>query len=243
MFHVKLCGVTGVQDAVLAAESGADAVGLNFSLKSPRYVSAEQAAAISQALPAEVARVGVFVNSSLGDVLSVAAQVGLTHVQLHGGEPEGFVRQLHTELQRATRRPDQPSKIIYVSRVRSEALEELEQQLVTLADWSPVISGILLDAYHPSSHGGTGQRLDWSGLSACRHLWTQSRGAACPLILAGGLTPENVAQAIDMVRPFGVDVASGVEAEPGRKDPAKVRQFVKNALQAINQQGLLQADQ
>jgi phosphoribosylanthranilate isomerase len=184
----------------MAIEAGADALGLVFFEKSPRCVSAEQAAGIVSALPPFVQVVGLFVNAALEQVNSTADRCRLDLVQLHGEETPAFCDQM-------TRR------VMKAFRVRGA------ESLISLAEYR--VAGYLLDAYSPNSYGGTGERFDWDlALTAKKH---------GPIILAGGLTPENVALAVSSVAPFAVDVSSGVEAAPGRKDPEKVRAFIRNA--------------
>jgi len=196
---VKICGVTRVADALVAAEAGAAAVGLNFYPPSPRCVTVETARDIVSALPPSVCPVGVFVNESRRRVSEIAGAVGLRGLQFHGDESpadcDGWAL-----------------KVIKAVRVRDhESLADLGAYPVDF---------ILLDAYLEGRPGGTGQRFAWELAAACE----SSR-----LILAGGLTPENVAEAVRAVRPAGVDVASGVESEPGIKDAGRIRRFIANA--------------
>lgn len=196
---VKICGVTRVADALHAARAGADAIGLNFSLRSPRRVSVEQAAAIAAALPAGVCTVGVFVDADREEIAAVAATVGLDALQFHGDEPPALCA-------------GWDRKTIKALRVRDATT------LAGAGDWA--VDFILADAYVEGQAGGTGQRvpLAWLGGVARERL-----------ILAGGLTPETVAEAVRAVRPAAVDVASGVEAAPGIKDPEKVERFIAHA--------------
>lgn len=184
----------------MAVEAGADALGLVFYEKSPRYLTLEQAAGIVSGLPPFVQVVGLFVNAPLDFVNETAERCRLDLIQLHGDEPPAYCDSV-------TRR------VVKAFRVRGE------KSLVPLADYR--VAGYLLDAYSPNSYGGTGERFDWDLARAAT-----ARG---PIILAGGLTPENVAQAVSSVAPYAVDVSSGVEAAPGRKDPDKVRAFIRNA--------------
>jgi phosphoribosylanthranilate isomerase len=199
MTKVKICGVTTVDDARMAAAAGADAIGINFSPRSLRCVAVDVAAAIAAALPPQVCRVGVFVDAPRDEVASIAAQVGLDALQFHGDESAG----LCAGWDRTT-----------IKAVRVRDGNALAQVAAYAVDF------ILADAYVEGSPGGTGQRvpLEWlTGVPPDR------------LILAGGLTPDNVAAAIRAVRPAMVDVASGVESAPGRKDPEKVERFIANA--------------
>jgi phosphoribosylanthranilate isomerase len=203
MTAVKICGVTSIEDARLCVDAGADAIGLNFSAESPRVVSIEVARAIRAVLPPHVLCVGVFVDADHDELLRVKREVGLGCLQLHGDESAELVSRLLPHAYKAIR-------------VRGESLH---------ADVARFPGEhVLLDAYVPGVHGGTGARFDWhlaAGFSNTRKL-----------TLAGGLHPDNVAEAIASVRPFCVDVASGVELNPRRKDPERVRSFVTRAKNA-----------
>ncbi|GFO69199.1 N-(5'-phosphoribosyl)anthranilate isomerase [Geomonas limicola] len=184
----------------MAVQSGADALGLVFFEKSPRCVTSEQAATIVSGLPPFVQVVGLFVNAPLEYVNATAERCRLDLIQLHGEESPSYCDAV-------TRR------VMKAFRVRGA------ESLAALSDYR--VAGYLLDAYSPNSYGGTGERFDWDLASAAK-----GHG---PIILAGGLTPDNVALAVSSVSPYAVDVSSGVEAAPGRKDPEKVRAFVRNA--------------
>lgn len=200
MIRVKICGITDVEDALQACACGADALGLVFYPRSPRCVTPEQARAIIRALPPLVTTVGLFVNEEPQRIRQLADDCGLDVIQLHGDEG-----------------PDAcdfaPRRSIKALRVKDAASLVGHEEFRT--------SALLLDAWVAGAYGGTGERFNWE-LAA---------GIACqrPVILAGGLTPENVAAAVNAVRPYGVDVSSGVESAPGRKDPAKVAAFIRNA--------------
>ena len=211
MFRIKICGITSVEDALLAAEAGADAIGLNFYDKSPRYVTAEKAKEISDALPAGVAKVGVFVNSLPKGIIATVNRVGLTAVQLHGDEGPDFLAGLGK------------LPVIKAFRCKESTLDSVKAFLDLCGESSQPIA-VLLDAHAPGNYGGTGQILDWAGLARERN-----KLLGLPLILAGGLTSQNVAEAISLARPDAVDTASGVESAPGKKDPEKVRPFVAAA--------------
>jgi phosphoribosylanthranilate isomerase len=215
VFRIKICGITTVEDALLAAEAGADAIGLNFYDKSPRYVTAERAKEICDALPAGVAKVGVFVNSLPKGIIATVNRVGLTAVQLHGDEGPDFLAALGK------------LPVIKAFRCKESTLDGVKAFLDLCGESSQPIA-LLLDAHAPGNYGGTGQVLDWAGLARERN-----KLLGLPLILAGGLTPQNVAQSISLARPDAVDTASGVEAAPGKKDPEKVRAFVAAAKSAI----------
>jgi phosphoribosylanthranilate isomerase len=191
---VKICGITTVSDALLAAELGADSIGVVFWPSSPRFVEPTRARAIVKSLPAGVTAVGVFVNQT-AEAAAIAQEIGLGAVQLHGDEPAedyaGF-----------------PVPVIKAMAVKG--IETVDE-----ATAIPPNVTILLDAHDPIRRGGTGTVIDWSIAGAIARLR--------PVILSGGLAADNVAAAIVAVRPFGIDVSSGVEAEPGRKDLGKLR--------------------
>jgi phosphoribosylanthranilate isomerase len=198
MVRIKICGITNLEDALLAAALGADALGFIFYAKSPRKVPPEAARKIIAQLPPFVSAVGVFVDEEAAVVQQVAAQVRLDWVQLHGQESPEYCRSLGRRVIKAFRIQDQDS-------------------LRRLADYRGVAQALLLDTYKPGQVGGTGEVFDW-------HLAREAKKYG-PIILAGGLTPDNVAQAIVTALPHAVDAASGTEAAPGRKDPEKLRAF------------------
>jgi phosphoribosylanthranilate isomerase len=198
MVHVKICGITSVEDAQAAVEAGADALGFVFYPPSPRYVTPEQADQIIRWLPPFVTTVGLFVDVPLDMINDIAARCRLDRIQLHGHETPEFCRQLK-----------QP--VIKAFRIKNvDSLAQLPRYTV---------SAYLLDAYVEGAlPGGTGASFPWD-------LAAQAKPYG-PMILAGGLTPENVAAAIVRLRPYGVDVSSGVERAPGFKDHQKVRAFI-----------------
>ena len=202
---VKICGITSEADAIAAAEAGADAIGLMFYEGSPRHVILEQAKAISAALPQHVMRVGVFVNAEEAFVHQALTECMLNILQFHGDEtPEECSRY--------------PVMTLKAFRVQGEeTLAELEAY---------PSAGYLLDAYVRDALGGTGATFNWD-------LAVRAQKFGKPIFLAGGLTPENVAEAVRKVQPFGVDVSSGVEIEPGRKDAEQMRTFVAAAKGAL----------
>lgn len=200
MVRVKICGITAVEDALLAVEAGADALGFVFHDKSPRNISPENARAVIQALPPFVQTVGLFVNASIETVNDVSDFCGLDLVQLHGDESPEFCKLVNRRVIKAFRIKDRSS-------------------LDPLGDYR--VAGYLLDAWVPSAYGGTGHSFNWELAVEAKRYGT--------IILAGGLTPENVSQAVAKVAPYGVDVSSGVESAPGRKDTEKVREFVQRA--------------
>jgi len=195
---VKICGITNLADAQAAAGAGADALGFNFYDKSPRRISLHQASEISRQLAPFIMRVGVFVNAPEDLVLRAIRECGLTLLQFHGDEPPEFCAQFGLMSMKAFR-------------VRGpETLKEIPQYQTDA--W-------LLDAFSSATFGGTGEPFNWD-------LAVEAQKLGKPIFLAGGLTPANVAEAIRKVHPFGVDVSSGVESAPGRKDPAKIKAFL-----------------
>jgi phosphoribosylanthranilate isomerase len=204
---LKVCGITRESDAQHAVRHGADAIGFVFWPDSPRFVGTEAAAAIVARLPANVRSIGVFVNEEPVLVREIAGRVGLHAVQLHGDETPAYAAALDLPVMRAV-------TLATIDRARGE--------------W-PEQTMFLLDAADPVQRGGTGRRVDWN--RAARAI----NGAR--VVLAGGLTPDNVAEAIATVRPFGVDVSSGVEQEPGMKDVDKVSRFLERARAAFEALG------
>ncbi|HET8999206.1 MAG TPA: phosphoribosylanthranilate isomerase [bacterium] len=204
MVRVKICGIKRLEDALAAVDAGADAIGLNFWRPGRRYVTPETARVIARAIPPFVARVGVFVDEDPETIHEIAALCGLDALQLHGSETPEFCRQF-----------DRP--VIKGVKVRGA------QSVDGLARYQ--VAAFLLDADVPGEMGGTGRRFDWA-------LAVRAKEAG-PVILSGGLTPENVADAIRTATPYAVDVASGVETD-GHKDPAKIRAFVAQVQQWNN---------
>lgn len=202
--RVKFCGTTRVEDALEAVRLGAWAIGLNHWPESPRFCEPAVAAEISAAVKRQLEVAGVFVNPTLDELARAAEDESLTMIQLHGGEGPAFCRE-------AARRTG--CKVIKAIRVRSTADVRAAEAFRT--DFH------LLDAYRPESPGGTGASFDWELLA--------DRRSGVPLILAGGLTPDNVDEAVAVVRPYAVDVASGVESEPGIKDHAQMAAFMERA--------------
>jgi phosphoribosylanthranilate isomerase len=195
---VKICGLTSVADAQAAAAAGADMIGLMFYDQSPRRVDLPTAAAISRALSPFVLRVGVFVNPDPALVTRAIAECGLNLLQFHGDEPSDFCTQFGVMSLKALRVRD------------ADSLKALEHYHT---------DAFLLDAYSKSGLGGTGEKFNWDLAIAAKNFGK-------PIFLAGGLTPENVADAVRKVQPFAVDVSSGVESAPGKKDAAKVRALI-----------------
>jgi phosphoribosylanthranilate isomerase len=217
VFRIKICGITSVRDALVAASAGADAIGLNFWSQSRRYVRSEMAHEIAAAVPGHLMKVGVFVNAKAADIALTVDQVGLDWIQLHGDEPAELLAKLPSRL-----------PILRAFRSGANGLAPLKQFLAEATGQGRGPDGVLVDADAADEFGGTGRRADWARIAGDRHLLS-----GLPLILAGGLTPLNVVAAIDAVRPHGVDVASGVESQPGVKDAALVEQFVAAARAAL----------
>lgn len=213
---VKICANTSLEDARLAAEAGADAVGFVFA-RSPRRVTAEQVAAIVPGLPDRVEKIGVFVEASAEEMAATVRSCGLTGVQLHSNMGPELPRQLREALGPGLR-------ILRVVHYGPEA----PAQAASYATEAHV-DAVLVDSRTATAVGGTGIAFDWN--EARRTVF--GGDSAAKLIAAGGLNPENVAEAITTLRPWGVDVASGVEAAPGRKDPDKVRAFMERARAAV----------
>jgi phosphoribosylanthranilate isomerase len=201
---VKICGITSVADGVVAAEAGADMIGLMFYERSPRHIAFATAAEISRALSPFVVKVGVFVNPDEDTVMRAIGECGVTLLQFHGEETPEFCAQFAAMTMKAFRVRDAAS-------------------LSALPNYAT--DAYLLDAYSPDAHGGTGAKFNWD-------LAIEAKKHGKPLFLAGGLTPENIGAAVRQVEPFGVDVSSGVESAPGQKDPAKVRAFIQAVRQS-----------
>ncbi len=201
---VKICGITNAEDAKAAVEAGADALGFVFYRKSPRYAEAEQVKRIVAGLPPFVLPVGVFVNEDVKKVRDLMDGCGLALAQLHGDEDAAYCESLGRPVLKGIRLRDRGT-------------------LLALAEYKgrASVRGFVVDAFSEETYGGTGLVADWT-LAA-------EAAQAARILLAGGLTPENVGEAIKSVKPYGVDVSSGVEASPGRKDPAKVEAFIHAA--------------
>jgi phosphoribosylanthranilate isomerase len=213
---IKICANTNLADASLAAELGADALGFIFA-PSPRQVPVQQIAAIVPQLPAAVEKIGVFTTLDPAEIADVARAAGLTGVQLHSEYSAAFIATLSTLL---------PGLRLIQTTHRNVASHSPETAASAIADLraAPHVDAVLVDSRTATASGGTGIAFDWN---AARQ--ALSALAPMPLIVAGGLTPENVQQVIEILQPWGVDIASGVEASPGRKDPAKLAAFIKHA--------------
>jgi phosphoribosylanthranilate isomerase len=200
---IKICGITSVDDAKIAVECGASAIGLNFFNQSKRFISIEKAKKIADSVRREVTIVGVFVDHDQKTISEIEKSVGLDYVQLHGNESPEFTHQF-------------PNAI---KAFRMKSKDDIER----LSKFDAPIK--LLDSFHENIYGGTGKTFDWS---LAIHAATQHK-----IIIAGGLTPDNVHDAILEIHPFGVDVSSGVESEPRKKDRFKVEQYINNARNAF----------
>jgi phosphoribosylanthranilate isomerase len=215
-FHIKICGITTQEDARMVAAAGADAIGLNFYPRSPRYIETADARRIVEAAPPEIVKVGLFVDAPAREVCDIFDRLGLDLIQLHGVEPPDFLRRLG----------DRP--VMRAFRLGPAGLAPINEYLDECRTLACLPQLVLLDAYVQDTVGGTGQVADWAAAQEFR-----KENEALETVLAGGLTAENVAAAIDTVGPAAVDTASGVESAPGRKDRAKVEAFVRAARQAF----------
>ncbi len=202
--RVKVCGITRSEDAVAACHSGADAIGFVFYGPSPRFIEMQAARAIAQALPPFVSSVGLFVDAHTAHVEEALQAVHLDYLQFHGSEAPAFCAQF---------------SVPYLKAVRVKPGVDLLQYAIEFK----TAKALLLDAYVEGVHGGTGQGFDWQLIP---------KNLPLPIILSGGLRPENVSAAIQAVRPWAVDVSSGVEASKGIKDPAKIEQFIRGVRNA-----------
>jgi phosphoribosylanthranilate isomerase len=201
---VKICGITRPEDGVAAAHAGAHAIGLVFYRGSPRHVSLDQARAVIEALPPFVTVVGLFVDPQPDEVAQALAHVPIQLLQFHGDEDPGFCARFSTPYLKAVRMAPGVDLLQYARLHRAA-------------------KGLLVDAFVAGEHGGTGRAFDWGAIP---------HGLPLPLVLAGGLTPENVGEAIRQVRPWAVDVSSGVEREKGIKDAARIAAFIRGVRDA-----------
>jgi phosphoribosylanthranilate isomerase len=221
-FKIKICGITNVADALAAADAGADAIGLNFYPKSKRFVDESAASTILQVSPPQLGRFGVVVNEPVEVLnrliadLNTTSTTGLHGIQLHGTEPPAYLVGVRIKY------------IIRARRFTDRGISAIAADLESCDRSRRLPDAVLVDSATPGQYGGTGTTISWAGL-ADYHRWLHN----IPLILAGGLTPDNVAEAIRIVRPQAVDVASGVESSPGKKDHAKMRDFVAAARDAF----------
>lgn len=222
MFRIKVCGVTSADDAVMAAESGADAVGINFFRDSVRYVAPREAAPIVEAVRGRAIVIAVFVDETPETIAAVCGDLGIERAQLSGNERADVAARI---------------RLPVIKAVHMDAGTSLE------AFRHYPCSSFLLDAAADGAFGGTGRTHDWKSLEReaggpILRFGGEPGEAGRPWILAGGLTPDNVGEAIRTARPFGVDVASGVESSPGRKDPRKTKAFVENAREGFKRAGV-----
>ena len=204
--RVKICGITRCGDAQLVVDAGVDAIGLVFYEKSPRFVSNTQAAEISQVIPAFVSRVALFKDAEQQMIESVLEQVDIDLIQFHGSETAGYCEQFN--------RP-------YIKALGMKGAEHDVNFLLANVEKYQNAKALLLDGHAPGEAGGSGESFDWASIAV----------VAKPIVLAGGLTPGNVKQAIDLVHPFAVDVSSGVESSPGIKDIDKVAAFMQQIIE------------
>jgi len=214
--EVKICGITTVSNADIAEVGQADALGFNFYSKSKRYVDPEMAAKIVRFVGGRVSFVGVFVNASVDEIETIAKTAALSHVQLHGDEQPEMVAAIRARLPKA--------KLIRAVRIMDNDLKAAQTEIDAWQDAGADL--ILLDAASLDAYGGTGKQLDWSRLTTLEF--------CVPWLLAGGLDHENVAEAIGLAKPNGVDVASGVESSPGVKDKALVKGFTRTAKRKLH---------
>lgn len=204
MLRIKICGITNLSDAVAAAEYGADALGFVFYRKSPRFIEPEDAAEIIKKLPPFVTPVALFVNEEEKKVLEITSLTGINVIQFHGNETLEYILGFNQRVIKAVRVDDEKPV---------ESLFKLE------------INAILFDAFSTSAYGGTGTTFNWGLI--------KDFSASSRIILAGGLSPDNVKKAVETVRPYAVDVSSGVELSPGVKDQIKMKQFIARAREMI----------
>ena len=214
--RVKICGITSPEQGTAIAALGAKSIGFICVKKSPRYVTPEQIKAIALVLPESVDRVGVFMNTSVDGIVEIVKESGLTSIQLHGDESVEFCRELRSVLHEKMR----SSSIELIKAFQIESAAEL----VKTHFYSAIVDWLLLDAYHPTLGGGTGLTLDWSTLGDFK--------PTVPWLLAGGLSPDNVREALQTIGrtigPQGIDLSSGVERSPGDKDLEKVANLFEN---------------
>ncbi len=256
MTWIKICGTTNLEDAQLAASAGADAIGFVFHEQSKRNLDPERARSIVASVPAHLEKIGVFVNAPAAQIQNVVRQVGLTGVQLHGSETAEFAQTLFrglggsVEIMRVVPLSEVPPgrELAYgfdpvsagilsseeaetiATRMRDAAVDSGLPPASAAEIRADVVQRVVLDSGAPGQ-GGTGKPFDWNAYK----LFADAISSFTNVIIAGGLTAENVKEAIGVLRPWGVDVVSGVESEPGKKDPEKLRAFVKAVREAEKQ--------
>ncbi|MEO1466574.1 MAG: phosphoribosylanthranilate isomerase [Cyanobacteria bacterium J06633_1] len=211
--RVKICGITEIEQGKAIVDLGADSIGFICVPKSPRYVTPQQIRAIAAALPEQTVKVGVFANHSIAEIIATVEQGQLTAVQLHGAESPEFCGQLRQKIGSQT-------ELIKAFRIESA------QSLGATTSYSDWVDTLLLDAYHPQMLGGTGHTIDWQDLTQFQ--------PTIPWMLAGGITPSNVGEALSRLQPHGIDLSSGVERSPGVKDLSKVAQLFEAIAAATN---------
>lgn len=216
--YTKVCGLTQEENVCMVVEAGVDAIGLNFYPKSKRYISMETASRLRNCIPANVDVVGVFVNSTPQDVINIATAVKLSVIQFHGNESVSDIKHVQDQCPTA--------RIFRAFRLSHDNLNQTIAEVSKLKEAGVRLSAVLVDAFVTGEFGGTGHQLDQNLIQKLPAHWP-------PLIVAGGLTSDNVSDCIQSVKPWGVDVASGVESEPGIKAPDKTKQFILAARAAI----------
>ena len=223
MFRTKICGITSVDDCQVCIDAGAEAIGLNFYPPSTRFLDASEtvAAEISQHSQGQLSTVGLWVNTDIKEIVGTAESLNLNYIQLHGDEDPAYIKRLASLL--GTKR------ILKAFRLGRHDAAYILDFVSACEIFGVRLAAIIVDAYDPENYGGTGKTLDWKSFNQLNPLLE-----GYPLILAGGLSGSNVTEAIQAANPYGIDVASGVESEPGRKDPEKVKAFVANAIAALD---------
>lgn len=211
---VKICGITNLEDAIISAEYGADAVGFIFFKRSPRCIDVKTAKGIINALPPFITKVGVFVNEGRDRINKIIDEAGIDIIQLHGDEPPEFCNGFKKGVIKAFKISDEGRWVRGSRKVVGQGLS-----LASLLKYR--VSAYLLDTFEEGVEGGTGKAFNWEIAKEAKRFGR--------IILAGGLTPDNVADAIKRVKPYAVDVSSGVEERPGKKDPVMVREFIERA--------------
>ncbi|NJL62829.1 MAG: phosphoribosylanthranilate isomerase [Methylacidiphilales bacterium] len=206
--RIKICGIKHLEQGQAIASHGATALGFICVPNSPRYVTAEQIKLIVDGLPDSIDKIGVFANESIEQIVFISQTSGLTGVQLHADESPDFCQELRQELTKKIL--TKASKIEIIKALRIRNINDLENAVI----YTNYVDTLLLDAYHPQQLGGTGLTLDWNLL--------KEFNPGCPWFLAGGLTPDNIIDALNQVKPDGIDLSSGVEIAPGNKDLKKV---------------------